>query len=110
MQQSVMAEPRTSLEQSLSRFEKWLRLHPIDGDRPYAITGVQYQVARYCEYLDANPWTGGDPLRDPIARDGAVNAYRAYLAMFNTPAAIIELIVSSIGRFYGFLQQEHSRP
>jgi hypothetical protein len=60
-------------------------------------------VARYCDYLDTNPWPGGDPLADEVARDGAVTAYRAYLDTFNTGGATIGSILVSIDRFYGFL-------
>jgi hypothetical protein len=87
----------------LSAFTKWLAKNPIDGDRAFGHLGVRYQVARYCEYLDANPWPGGDPLRDAGERDGAVTAYEAYLEMFETPAATIRLIRASLERFYVFL-------
>ncbi len=69
----------------------------------YGGSSVRYQVARYCEYLDANPWGGGDPLRDTSARDGAVSAYATYLAMFDTPAAMIGLILTNLDHFYLFL-------
>ncbi len=64
---------------------------------------MRYQVARYCDYLDANPWPGGDPLRDPAARDGAVKAYGTYLQTFDMPAALIRLGLLSIDHFYRFL-------
>jgi hypothetical protein len=64
---------------------------------------VRYQVARYCDYLDANPWPGGDPLRDPRARDGAVRAYGTYLQTFDAPAEMIRVVLLSVGHFYRFL-------
>jgi hypothetical protein len=70
----------------------------------YGSSGVRYQVARYCDYLDANPWSGGDPLRDQHARDGAVGAYRSYLEMFNTAPETIRLILISLDHFYLFLK------
>ena len=94
---------RTSLPDSASAFAKWLTLHPVVGDQPFGGRGVRYQVARYCEYLAANPWPGADPLADEVARDGAVNAYRAYLETFNTGAATIGSILVNVDRFYGFL-------
>jgi hypothetical protein len=93
----------TNLPKSLATFEKWLSTHPIDGDRLYSGFGIRYQVARFCEYLYANPWTPGDPLRDADARDGAVNAYRAYLQTFDTPAATIHSILASLDHFFLFL-------
>jgi hypothetical protein len=95
--------PRISFARSLSDFAKWLRDHPVDGDRPYSVWGVHYQASRYCEYLHANPWVGGDPLRDPAARDGAVDAYRAYLATFDAAPATIDAVTASLRHFYTFL-------
>jgi hypothetical protein len=80
-----------------------LAKHPIDGDRHFGGSSVRYQVGRYCDYLNSNPWPGGDPLRDAGARDGAASAYRAYLDMFNTPPAMISLILTSLDHFYVFL-------
>jgi hypothetical protein len=95
---------RTSLPDSASAFAKWLTQHPVAGDQPFGGLGVRYQVARYCEYLATNPWPGGDPLADEVARDGAVNAYRSYLDTFNTGGtATIGAILVSLDRFYGFL-------
>jgi hypothetical protein len=94
---------RTSLPKSIAAFSRWLSLNPVDGDRPYGSFGVRYHVARYCEYLEANPWAGCDPLADRDGRDGAVAAYRDYLVTFNTPAATIDLILASVDRFYVFL-------
>ena len=64
---------------------------------------MRYQVARYCDYLGTNPWPFGDPLGDEGARDGAVNAYRDYLEIFNVPRATIDAILVSLDRFYVFL-------
>lgn len=94
---------RASPFDSLSAFRTWLLQHPIDGDRIYGASGVRYQVARYCEYLAANPWGGGDPLREKAARDGAIAAYRIYLDTFDTPEITIDLILVSLDRFYAFL-------
>jgi hypothetical protein len=99
----MTAPSRTSLPKSIAAFSRWLSENPVDGDRPYGGLGVRYHVARYCEYLEANPWSGRDPLADLDARDGAVDAYRDYLVTFNTPAATIALILSSVDRFYVFL-------
>lgn len=88
---------------SLSAFTKWLAKNPIDGDTVFTRLGVRYQVARYCEYLAANPWPGGDPLRDARQRDRVVDAYAAYLATFNTSPATIGLVRKSLDRFYVFL-------
>jgi hypothetical protein len=87
----------------LSAFGAWLLKNPIAGDQVYAQSGIRYQVARYCEYLAANPWTGGDPLRQKAARDGAIAAYRVYLETFGTPQATIDLILVSLDHFYVFL-------
>ena len=94
---------RAGASDSLSAFTKWLAQHPVDGDLLYGHLSVRYQVARYCEYLESNPWPGGDPLRDTRERDGAVNAYGTYLETFNTPAATISLIRTSLDYFYVFL-------
>jgi len=90
----------------LAAFGTWLLKHPIDGDRVYGPAGVRYQVARYCEYLAANPWGGGDPLREKAARDGAIAAYRIYLDTFDTPETTIRLILVSLDHFYAFLELE----
>jgi hypothetical protein len=84
-------------------FSAWLASHPLAEDRPFGAASVRYQVARYCDYLDANPWPGGDPLRDPAARDGAVKAYGTYLRTFDAPAGMIHLALLSVGHFYRFL-------
>lgn len=94
---------RANTAESLSAFATWLTKYPVDGDPIYSGSSVRYQVARYCDYLAANPWPGGDPLREHSARDGAVGAYAAYLEMFNTPAATIAPILASLDRFYVFL-------
>ena len=94
---------RTNVAESLSAFATWLTKYPVDGDPIYSGSSVRYQVARYCEYLAANPWPAGDPLRERSARDGAVGAYAAYLEMFNTPVATIGPILASLDRFYVYL-------
>ena len=94
---------RTSIPDTLSAFSRWLAGNPVAGDSIFSGSSVRYQVARYCDYLAANPWPGGDPLRERDARDGAVGAYAAYLEMFNTPAAMIAPILASLDRFYVFL-------
>ena len=94
---------RSRVGESLSAFATWLAKNPVAGDRIYGSSSVRYQVARYCDYLDANPWSGGDPLRDGKARDGAVRAYGVYLDTFNTPTATIGLVLASLDRFYVFL-------
>src|SRR6185437_2374710 len=99
----MAAVARTGLAGSYAAFSEWLTSHPLAEDRPFGASSVRYQVARYCDYLDANPWREGDPLRDPAARDGAVKAYGAYLQTFGTPAATIRLGLLSIGHFYRFL-------
>jgi len=99
----MTALSRTSLPESVAAFSRWLAKNPVEGDRPYGSLGIRYHVARYCEYLGANPWAGRDPLADRDARDGAVDAYRDYLVTFNTPAETIDLILASVDRFYVFL-------
>jgi hypothetical protein len=65
---------------------------------------VGYQVARYCEYLEANPWPHGDPLRgDAGQRNRVVEAYAAYLGTFDTPAQTISVVRRSLELFYVFL-------
>jgi hypothetical protein len=94
---------RTSIPASLSAFTSWLAVHPVVGDSPFSGSSVRFQVARYCEYLAANPWPSADPLRDEAARDGAVSAYRDYLATFNVPGATITAVLVNLDRFYVFL-------
>jgi hypothetical protein len=94
---------RANVAESLTAFAIWLLRNPVDGDRIYGGSSVRYQVARYCDYLATNPWPGGDPLREHSARDGAVHAYGVYLDTFDTPTAMIELILASLDRFYVFL-------
>lgn len=94
---------RVSIPASLSAFTTWLAVHPVVGDSPFDRSSVRYQVARYCEYLAANPWPFADPLRDKVARDGAVSAYRDYLATFNVPVATIADVLVNLDRFYVFL-------
>ena len=94
---------RTSIPASLSAFTRWLAVHPVAGDSTFGGSSVRYQVARYCDYLAANPWPAGDPLGDAAARDGAVSAYRDYLDTFNVPDATIATVLVSLDRFYVFL-------
>jgi hypothetical protein len=98
-----MWSPRSGVARSFADFSKWLTDHPLDGDRIYGGSSVRYQVARYCDYLHANPWNGGDPLRLAQARDGALQAYGVYLATFGTPDAEIGPILANIDHFYVFL-------
>ena len=91
-----------NLGSSRAAFDRWLAQNPLAGDRPYATSGARYQVARYCDYLGANPWLRGDPLRNAGARDGAVSAYRQYLEIF-PPEAAVASILDSIDHFYVFL-------
>jgi hypothetical protein len=99
----MILSTRSNVGQSFAAFATWLANNPLDGDRVYGASSVRYQVARYCDYLDANPWTNGDPLREPAARDGAMRAYGAYLDTFDTPTATIRLILLGVGHFYLFL-------
>lgn len=94
---------RANVGASLAAFVTWLAQHPIDGDHHYGASSVRYQVSRYCDYLHTNPWPGGDPLRDPRARDGAAGAYSVYLDTFNMPPATIGLVLASLDHFYVFL-------
>ncbi len=93
----------TGASQALVAFRRWLANNPADGDQSYDRLSAGYQVARYCEYLDANPWPFGDPLRDEQQRKGVVDAYAAYLGTFNTPADAIEVVKRNLDRFYLFL-------
>ena len=88
---------------SYAAFSVWLERHPLADDRPFGVLSVRYQVARYCDYLDANPWPGGDPRADPGARDGARVAYEAYLATFGMATESIQAIRRSLEHFYLFL-------
>jgi hypothetical protein len=97
------AAPPAAVIGSYAAFSAWLTKHPLAHDRPFGALSVRYQVARYCDYLEANPWPAGDPLRDPEARDGAMNAYGAYLCTFHTSAETIRLARLSVEHFYLFL-------
>ena len=99
----MVGNNRSNVGQSFAAFVTWLAKNPLDGDRVYGASSVRYQVARYCDYLNANPWTKGDPLREPAARDGALQAYRIYLDTFDTPGAAIRLILLGVDHFYLFL-------
>jgi hypothetical protein len=100
---------RAGIADSLPAFAKWLAEHPVEGDCVYGSSSVRYQVARYYEYLDANPWPGGDPLHDPRQRNGAMNAYRIYLDTFNTPAATISQVQKNLDHLYAFLDLSFNR-
>ena len=86
---------------SRAAFAKWLVKNPLEDDR-FGAAGARYQVGRYCDYLETNPWPRGNPLKDPSARDGAVSAYRSYLELF-APATTIEPVLRSLDHFYVFL-------
>jgi hypothetical protein len=88
---------------SYAAFLTWLESHPLPEDRPFGALSVRYQVARYCDYLDANPGPDGDPRADPGARDGALRAYEAYLGTFSASAESIRLIRRSLEHFHLFL-------
>ena len=98
-----MAQPRTSIPDTLSAFSRWLSGHPVVGDSIFSGSSVRYQVARYCDYLGTNPWPSADPLGDVVARDGAVSAYRDYLDTFNVSSTTIDAVLISLDRFYVFL-------
>jgi hypothetical protein len=104
----AIAAPRSPTE-ALTAFTRWLVENPVAGDRIYGHTGVRYQVARYCEYLLTNPSPAGDVLRDPVARAAVRSAYREYLAMFDTPAGTIALILVSLDHFYAFVDRAAPR-
>jgi hypothetical protein len=87
---------------SLAAFARWLPSNPLEGDEPFGTTGARYQVARYCDFLEANPWHGGDPLKEARARDEAVKAYRLYLEIF-AQQGTIEQVVRNLDHFYVFL-------
>jgi len=99
----VNAGLRANVGASLAAFVTWLAAHPIEGDHHYGASSVRYQVSRYCDYLHTNPWPGGDPLRDPRARDGAAGAYSVYLDTFNASPATVGLVLASLDHFYVFL-------
>jgi hypothetical protein len=103
LRRSMSVSLRASPFDLLSAFGTWLRAHPIADDPVYTRSGARYHVARYCEYLSANPWAAGDPLREQTARDGAVAAYRAYLETFGAAEATIRPSLISLDRFYAFL-------
>jgi hypothetical protein len=99
----MIARARSNVGSSFAAFAIWLVKNPLDGDRVYGASSVRYQVARYCDYLEANPWENGDPLREPAAREGAMKAYGIYLHTFDTPIATIRLILLGVDHFYLFL-------
>lgn len=94
---------QTAARHALSAFTHWSANQPVDAEGSFGHLSVRYQVARYCEYLDANPWPDGDPLRDARQRTRVVEAYAAYLKTFDTPAQTISHVRKSLDRFYSFL-------
>ena len=52
---------------------------------------------------EQSAWLEADPLGDEAARDGAVWAYRQYLATFDVEPTGIGAILVSLDRFYVFL-------
>src|SRR5579863_6372156 len=102
-QNQALPGARTGAAGSYTAFSAWLTSHPLAEDRPFGASSVRYQVARYCDYLHANPWLQGDPLHDPAARDGAVKAYGDYLQIFATSAEMIRAVLLSVAHFYRFL-------
>jgi len=99
----MIARARSNVGSSFAEFATWLAKNPLDGDRVYGALSVRYQVARYCDYLEANPWADGDPLSEPAARDGAMKAYGLYLHTFDTPTSTIRLNLIGVDHFYLFL-------
>lgn len=99
----MIASVRSNVGRSFAAFATWLAKNPLEGDRVYGALSVRYQVARYCDYLEANPWSSGDPLSEPAARDGALKAYGLYLRTFDTPTSTIRLILIGVDHFYLFL-------
>jgi hypothetical protein len=77
--------------------------HPLAEDRAFGASSVRYQVARYCDYLEANPWADGDPMVNPAARDGAARAYGGYLRTFDASAETLRLARLSVDHFYLYL-------
>jgi hypothetical protein len=93
----------TSIPRSLTAFAAWLPRHRTAGDEGHSDVSVRHQVARYCDFLGTHVLLGADPLADVDARDHAVNAYRAYLELFNTAATPVSTVLESLDRFYVFL-------
>jgi hypothetical protein len=92
----------TNIPRTLTAFAAWLPLHP-SADRATSDVSVRHQVARYCNFLGTDVPLGADPLVDLDARDRAVNAYRAYLDLFNSAAMPVTAILLCLDRFYEFL-------
>jgi hypothetical protein len=93
----------TSIPRSLTAFASWLPLHPATGNDIRSDVSVRSQVGRYCDFLGTQLSLSDDPLTDVDARDRAVNAYRAYLELFNTASTPVSAILGSLDRFYVFL-------
>ena len=93
----------TSIPRSLTAFAAWLPLQRTVGADAHSDVSVRHQVARYCYFLCTQVSLGADPLADGVARDRAVDAYRSYLEVFNTPATPVSAILESLDRFYVFL-------
>jgi hypothetical protein len=92
----------SNIPRTLTAFAAWLPLHP-SGDRAPSDVSVRHQVARYCNFLGTDVALGADPFMDLDARDRAVNAYRAYLDLFNTAAMPVSAVLKCLDRFYDFL-------
>jgi hypothetical protein len=93
----------TNVPRTLTSFAAWLPLHPVDGDGVQSDVSVRHQVARYCEFLGTVLTSSTDPLSNLAARDRALDAYRAYLEMFNTTAMPVSSVLQCLDRFYAFL-------
>jgi hypothetical protein len=93
----------TSIPRSLTAFAAWLPHHPAADECAQSDVSVRNQIARYCDFLGTQVFLGADPLADAATRDRAVDAYQAYLELFNTAAAPVSAILRSLDRFYVFL-------
>jgi hypothetical protein len=93
----------TRIPRTLTAFAAWLPLHPAAGDRAPSDVSVRHHVARYCEFLGTELPLGADPLTDLHGRDRAIDAYRAYLELFNTARMPVRSILECLDRFYEFL-------
>ena len=92
-----------NVPRTLTAFAAWLPLHRLDDGGSHSDMSVRHQVARYCEFLGTVLLSSSDPLTDLDARDRAVDAYRAYLELFNTAAMPVSSVLECLDRFYAFL-------